>query len=43
MVLFDTDATAEQHGLTVVTRNVGDFKPFGVPVLNPFKAPSTRA
>jgi predicted nucleic acid-binding protein len=31
-------ATAEVHGLTVVTRNVADFKPFGVPVLNPFKA-----
>jgi hypothetical protein len=31
-------ATAKAHGLTVVTRNVGDFKPFGVPVLNPFKA-----
>ena len=30
-------ATARQHGLTVVTRNVGDFKPFGVPVLSPFK------
>jgi predicted nucleic acid-binding protein len=31
-------ATASVHGLTVVTRNVADFKPFGVPVLNPFKA-----
>lgn len=31
-------ATAQVHNLTVVTRNVGDFKPFGVPVLNPFKA-----
>ena len=31
-------ATAAVHGLTVVTRNVADFKPFGVPVLNPFKA-----
>lgn len=30
-------ATARQHGLTVVTRNIGDFRPFGVPVLNPFK------
>jgi toxin FitB len=30
-------ATAKAHGLTVVTRNVADFKPFGVPVLNPFK------
>lgn len=32
-------ATASVHGLTVVTRNVADFRPFGVPVLNPFKAP----
>jgi predicted nucleic acid-binding protein len=31
-------ATAKAHGLTVVTRNVADFKPFAVPVLNPFKA-----
>jgi hypothetical protein len=31
-------ATAVVHGLTVVTRNVADFKAFGVPVLNPFKA-----
>ena len=31
-------ATAEIHGLTVVTRNVADFKAFGVPLLNPFKA-----
>jgi toxin FitB len=30
-------ATAQVHGLTVVTRNVADFKPFGVPLLNPFK------
>lgn len=30
-------ATAAVHGLTVVTRNVADFKAFGVPVLNPFK------
>lgn len=30
-------ATAKVHGLTVVTRNVVDFKPFGVPLLNPFK------
>lgn len=32
-------ATAVVHGLTVVTRNVTDFKAFGVPVLDPFKAP----
>jgi hypothetical protein len=30
-------ATARVHNLTVVTRNVGDFKPFGAKVLNPFK------
>jgi toxin FitB len=30
-------ATASVHGLSVVTRNVADFKPIGVPVLNPFK------
>jgi predicted nucleic acid-binding protein len=29
-------ATALEHGLTVVTRNVGHFKPTGVPVFNPF-------
>lgn len=29
-------ATARLHGLTVVTRNVADFKPFKVPLLNPF-------
>lgn len=29
-------ATADVHGLTVVTRNVADFKSFGVPLLNPF-------
>ncbi len=31
-------ATAQVHGLTVVTRNVADFKGFGVPLLNPVKA-----
>jgi|SRR6185437_3905106 len=31
-------ATALQHGMTVVTRNVRDFKPMGVPVLNPWEA-----
>ena len=31
-------ATAKLHGLTVVTRNSADFKPFGVKVLNPFRA-----
>ena len=29
-------ATALVHGLTVVTRNVADFEPTGVPLLNPF-------
>jgi predicted nucleic acid-binding protein len=29
-------ATARVHGLTVVTRNVQDFQPAGVQVLNPF-------
>jgi predicted nucleic acid-binding protein len=30
-------ATALVRKLTVVTRNVGDFKRFGVPMLNPFR------
>ena len=30
-------ATAAVHNLTVVTRNVADFAPFDVRVLNPFK------
>lgn len=29
-------ATAQVHGMTVVTRNVKDFEPTGVHVLNPF-------
>ncbi len=29
-------ATARVHGLTVVTRNVRDFKSFDVPLLDPF-------
>ena len=32
-------ATAMVHGMTVVTRNVSDFKLTGVPILNPFDAP----
>lgn len=32
-------ATAVVHRLTVVTRNVADFKHFGVPLLNPFTRP----
>lgn len=30
-------ATAKTHGLTLVTRNVADFTPTGVPVLNPWE------
>ena len=30
-------ATAMEHGLTVVTRNVRDFEPTGVAVLNPLE------
>lgn len=29
-------ATAIRHGLTVVTRDVRDFRPFGVKLVNPF-------
>jgi hypothetical protein len=29
-------ATAQVHGLTIVTRNVADFERTGVPVLDPF-------
>lgn len=29
-------ATALHHGLTVVTRNISDFEPLGVPCLNPW-------
>jgi predicted nucleic acid-binding protein len=35
-------ATALEHGLTVATRNVSDFEPTGVPVLNPFSSPPRR-
>jgi predicted nucleic acid-binding protein len=31
-------ATAIEHGLTLVTRNVKDFSYFGVPLLNPWDA-----
>jgi predicted nucleic acid-binding protein len=34
-------ATALVHDLIVVTRNVADFKSFGVQVLNPFQAQRT--
>jgi toxin FitB len=30
-------ATAFMHGMTVVSRNVEDFRPTGVPILNPWK------
>jgi predicted nucleic acid-binding protein len=35
-------ATALEHGLTVVTRNVPDFEPTGVSVLNPFNSRRRR-
>jgi toxin FitB len=36
-------ATALEHGLTVVTRNISDFAPTGVAILNPFSSrPSPR-
>jgi hypothetical protein len=37
-------ATALEHGLTIVTRNVSDFEPTGVAVLDPFgRRPSRKA
>ena len=33
-------ATAKAHGLTVVTRNLADFRSFGVKLLNPFASSS---
>ena len=35
-------ATALEHGLTVVTRNVSDFEPTGVAVLDPFGRRTVR-
>jgi predicted nucleic acid-binding protein len=35
-------ATAMVHGMTVVTRNVADFEPAGVAVLDPWKPLSVR-
>jgi predicted nucleic acid-binding protein len=35
-------ATALEHGLTVVTRNVSDFVPTGVATLNPFGSRPSR-
>jgi toxin FitB len=34
-------ATAMVHGLTVVTRNIADFEPIGVAVLNPWVVEQT--
>ena len=33
-------ATALVHRMTVVTRNVADFSPTGVPILNPWEGPA---
>jgi predicted nucleic acid-binding protein len=33
-------ATASEHDLTLVTRNVRDFAAFGVPILNPWDVPA---
>ena len=35
-------ATALEHGLTVVTRNLSDFEPTGVATLNPFNSRPSR-
>ena len=35
-------ATALEHGLTIVARNVSDFEPTGVAILNPFSRPPGR-
>jgi predicted nucleic acid-binding protein len=35
-------ATALEHGLTVVTRNVSDFEPTGVATVNPFDSRPSR-
>jgi toxin FitB len=35
-------ATAIEHGLIVVTRNVSDFEPSGVAVIDPFSRPPGR-
>lgn len=36
-------ATAQAHGLTVVTRNTADFETFGVPLINPWEYQPTAA
>jgi len=33
-------ATAAQHGLTLATRNVRDFQPIGISIVNPWEPPS---
>ena len=33
-------ATALVHGMTLVTRNVADFEPMSVALLNPWKPPA---
>jgi toxin FitB len=35
-------ATALHHGLTVVSRDESDYRRAGVPVYNPWKAPSGK-
>jgi len=35
-------ATTLEHGLTVVTRNVSDFEPTGVAILDPFNRRPNR-
>jgi predicted nucleic acid-binding protein len=35
-------ATALEHGLTIVTRNISDFAPTGVAVIDPFSRPPKR-
>lgn len=34
-------ATARSHGLTVVSRNVTDFKALGIDAFDPFAQPGT--
>ena len=43
MPLIDSiiGATARTRGLVVVTRNVGDFEPAGLNLVNPFPASDT--
>jgi predicted nucleic acid-binding protein len=36
-------ATALEHGLTIVTRNVSDFEPTAVTVLDPFSRPKRKS